>query len=162
MIRAAVTSGFRRRTGRPGLARRALVILLPAAAGAGLVLARLHGASEGVALVAMISVYDAAAYLIGTGARFAVEGPIAGVASIGALTLFLAAQARSFVYVMRCRRAALPGRRRRHTDVLWTSIPVLIVLALCARSWVAVFDLQRPATASAVVAPAPDPGVRPR
>jgi heme/copper-type cytochrome/quinol oxidase subunit 2 len=79
-----------------------------------------------------------------------------------ALTLFLAAQARSFVYVMRCRRAALPGSRRRRTDVLWTSIPVIIVLALCARSWVAVFDLQRPATASAVVAPAPDPGVRPR
>jgi heme/copper-type cytochrome/quinol oxidase subunit 2 len=78
------------------------------------------------------------------------------------LTLFLAAQARSFVYVMRCRRAALPGRRRRRTDVLWTSIPVIIVLALCARSWVAVFDLQRPATASAIVAPAPDPGAPPR
>ena len=78
-----------------------------------------------------------------------------------ALTLFLAAQARSFIYVMRCRRAVEPGRRRRRTDVLWTSIPVVIVLALCARSWVAVFDLQRPATASAVVAPASDPGVRP-
>jgi heme/copper-type cytochrome/quinol oxidase subunit 2 len=80
-----------------------------------------------------------------------------------ALTLFLAAQARSFVYVMRCRRAVDPGRRhRRGTDVLWTAIPVIIVLALAARSWVAVFDLQRPATASAVVAPAPDLGVRPR
>ena len=78
------------------------------------------------------------------------------------LTLFLAAQARSFVYVMRCRRAAPSGRRRRRTDVLWTSIPVIIVLALCARSWVAVFDLQRPATASAIVAPAPDPGAPPR
>ena len=79
-----------------------------------------------------------------------------------ALTLFLAAQARSFVYVMRCRRAAPSGRRRRRTDVLWTSIPVIIVLALCARSWVAVFDLQRPATASAVVSPAPNPGASPR
>ena len=79
-----------------------------------------------------------------------------------ALTLFLVAQARSFVYVMRCRRAGAPGRRRRPTDVLWTSIPVIIVLALAARSWVAVFDLQRPATASAVVAPAPDPGAPPR
>ena len=78
------------------------------------------------------------------------------------LTVFLAAQARSFVYVMRCRRAALPGRRRRRTDVLWTSIPVIIVLALAARSWVAVFDLGRPATASAVVAPAPDSGAPPR
>jgi len=37
-----------------------------------------------------------------------------------------------------------------------------IVLVLAARSWVAVFDLQRPAAASAVVAPAPDPGASPR
>jgi heme/copper-type cytochrome/quinol oxidase subunit 2 len=79
-----------------------------------------------------------------------------------ALTLFLAAQARSFVYVMRCRRAHETGRRRRRTDVLWTSIPVIIVLALAARSWVAVFDLGRPAAASAVVVPAPDPGPPPR
>ena len=79
-----------------------------------------------------------------------------------ALTLFLAAQARSFVYVMRCRRAHETGRRRRRTDVLWTSIPVIIVLALAARSWVAVFDLGRPAAAAAVVAPAPDPGAPPR
>jgi heme/copper-type cytochrome/quinol oxidase subunit 2 len=79
-----------------------------------------------------------------------------------ALTLFLAAQARSFVYVMRCRRAHETGRRRRRTDVLWTSIPVIIVLALAARSWVAVFDLQRPAAASAVTAPAPNLGVPPR
>ena len=79
-----------------------------------------------------------------------------------ALTLFLAAQARSFVYVMRCRRAHETGRRLRRTDVLWTSIPVLIVLALAARSWVGVFDLGRPAAASAVVAPAPDPGAPPR
>jgi len=79
-----------------------------------------------------------------------------------ALTLFLAAQARSFVYVMRCRRAHETGRRRRRTDVLWTFIPVIIVLVLAARSWVAVFDLQRPAAASAVTTPAPDPGVPPR
>ncbi len=77
------------------------------------------------------------------------------------LTLFLAAQARSFVYVMRS-RARESGRRRRRTDLLWTSIPVIIVLALAAHSWVAVFDLGRPATASAVVAPAPDSGAPPR
>jgi heme/copper-type cytochrome/quinol oxidase subunit 2 len=77
------------------------------------------------------------------------------------LTLFLAAQARSFVYIMRS-RARESGRRRRRTDLLWTSIPVIIVLALAARSWVAVFDLGRPATASAVVAPAPDSGAPPR
>jgi len=78
------------------------------------------------------------------------------------LTLFLAAQARSFVFVMRCRKAEPTGRRRRRSDVLWTSIPLIIVLALAARSWVAVFDLGRPATASAVVAPAPDSGAPPR
>lgn len=78
------------------------------------------------------------------------------------LTVFLAAQARSFVYVMRYRRAHTPGRRRRRSDVLWTSIPVIIVLVLAARSWVAVFDPQHPAAASAVTAPAPDPGVPPR
>jgi heme/copper-type cytochrome/quinol oxidase subunit 2 len=77
------------------------------------------------------------------------------------LTVFLAAQARSFIYVMHYRRAHTPGRRRR-SDVLWTSIPVIIVLVLAARSWVAVFDLQRPAVASAVTAPAPEPGVPPR
>ena len=77
------------------------------------------------------------------------------------LTLFLAAQARSFFYVLRS-RARESGRRRRRTDLLWTSIPVIIVLALAARSWVAVFDLGRPATASAVVAPAPYSGAPPR
>jgi len=78
------------------------------------------------------------------------------------LTVFLAAQARSFVHVMRYRRAQESVRRRRRSDVLWTSIPVIIVLVLAARSWVAVFDPQRPAAASAVMAPAPDPGVPPR
>lgn len=78
------------------------------------------------------------------------------------LTVFLAAKARTFVHVMRYRRAHTPRRRRRRSDVLWTSIPVIIVLVLAARSWVAVFDLQHPAAASAVTAPAPDPGVPPR
>jgi heme/copper-type cytochrome/quinol oxidase subunit 2 len=72
------------------------------------------------------------------------------------LTLFLAAQARSFVFVMRCRRQVPPGgRRRRPSDILWTSIPLLIVLALAARSWVTVFDLQRAAAAAAVSVAAP-------
>jgi heme/copper-type cytochrome/quinol oxidase subunit 2 len=79
-----------------------------------------------------------------------------------ALTLFFAAQARSFVYIMRCRRARETGHLRRRTDLLWTSIPVIIVLLLAARSWLAVFDLQRPAAASAVVSPAPAPGAPPR
>jgi hypothetical protein len=91
VVIGVVASEVKGSTGPPGLLRRVLLILLPAAAGSGLVLARAQGLSEGVALVAMISFYDSAAYLMGTGARFAVEGPIAGLASIGALTLFLAA-----------------------------------------------------------------------
>jgi heme/copper-type cytochrome/quinol oxidase subunit 2 len=78
------------------------------------------------------------------------------------LTLFLAAQARSFVFVMRCRNAEATGRRRRPSDILWTSIPLIIVLALAARSWVTVFDLQRAAAAAAVSAAAPNPGASPR
>jgi len=78
------------------------------------------------------------------------------------LTLFLAPQARSFVFVMRCRQAQQTGRRRPRTDVLWTSIPLIIVLALAARSWVTVFDLQRAAAAAAIAAPAPAPGAPPR
>jgi len=76
------------------------------------------------------------------------------------LTLFLAAQARSFVFVMRCRRSE-PNARRRRSDVLWTSIPLLIVLALAARSWVAAFDLERAASA-AVSTAAPARGTPPR
>ena len=76
------------------------------------------------------------------------------------LTFFLGAQARSFVFVMRCRREA--SRRRRPSDVLWTAIPLLIVLALAARSWVTVFDLQRAAVAAAVSATASNPGPSPR
>jgi len=77
------------------------------------------------------------------------------------LTLFLAAQARSFVFVMRCRQAQPTGRRRRRSDVFWTAIPLIVVLALAARSWVTAFDLQRTA-AAAVSASAPDSGAPPR
>jgi hypothetical protein len=87
----AEVQGHAGSAGVPGPVRRALAVLLPAAAASGLVLARAQGMTEGIALVAVISVYDSAAYLMGTGARFAVEGPIAGMLSIGALTLFLAA-----------------------------------------------------------------------
>ena len=67
------------------------------------------------------------------------------------LTLFLAFQARSLVFVLRYRRTRVAPRPPRRSDWLWTSIPVLIVLFLAARSWVAVFDLERPASASAVM-----------
>jgi hypothetical protein len=67
------------------------VVLAPAAAASALVLTRAQGLAEALVLVGMISVYDAAAYLVGTGARRAWAGPAAGLASIGALTLFVAA-----------------------------------------------------------------------
>jgi len=46
--------------------------------------------------------------------------------------------------------------------VLWTAIPLLIVLALAARSWVTLFDLQRAAAAAAISAIVPNPGPFPR
>jgi hypothetical protein len=91
LIVAIVAAEVQGRTASPGPFRRALLVLLPAAAASGLVLARAQGLTEGITLVAVISVYDSAAFLMGTGARFAVEGPIAVLLSIGALTLFLAA-----------------------------------------------------------------------
>ena len=66
------------------------------------------------------------------------------------LTLFLAFQAASLVFVVRYRRARVAARPPGRTDLLWTAIPIMVVLFLAARSWVAVFDLERPAVASAV------------
>ena len=75
-----------------------------------------------------------------------------------ALTLFLAFQAGALVLVLRSRRALLVGRgRRRPAELVWTAIPVILVLFLAARSWVVVFDLGRPAVASSVVTTAPAP-----
>ena len=66
------------------------------------------------------------------------------------LTLFLALQASSLLVVLRQRRATAGGRGRRRTDLLWTSIPVVIVLFLATRSWVAVSGLAQPEIAAAV------------
>ena len=76
------------------------------------------------------------------------------------LTLFLAFQAASLVFVVRYRRARVAARPPGRTDLLWTSIPIIVVLFLAARSWVAVFDLERPAVASAVVQAESVPGGR--
>jgi heme/copper-type cytochrome/quinol oxidase subunit 2 len=73
------------------------------------------------------------------------------------LTLFLALQVNALVFVLRSRRArGAPRPRRRATDLVWTTIPVVVVLALAARSWVAVFDVERPAVASTVTELRPD------
>ena len=71
------------------------------------------------------------------------------------LTLFLALQASSLLVVLRYRRAAA-ARSRGRADLLWTCIPVAIVLFLAARSWVAVFGLAQPEIASAVTRTEPD------
>ena len=70
------------------------------------------------------------------------------------LTVFLVAQAKSLALVLRSRRAVSSRSARRGTDLLWTCIPVLLVLFLAARSWVAVVDVHRPAVA-ATGTPAP-------
>jgi CDP-diglyceride synthetase len=64
---------------------------LPAAAGAGFVLTRHRGFDEALVLMGMMVVYDSAAYLIGTGAKRRWEGPIAGIASVGILSVLVAA-----------------------------------------------------------------------
>ena len=76
------------------------------------------------------------------------------------LTLFLAFQAASLAFVVRYRRARVAARPPGRTDLLWTAIPIMVVLFLAARSWVAVFDLERPAVASAVTQAEIAPGVR--
>jgi heme/copper-type cytochrome/quinol oxidase subunit 2 len=63
------------------------------------------------------------------------------------LTVFLAAQASSLAFVLRSRRA-VAARTARRSDLLWTCIPVLLVLFLAARSWLAVVDVPRPAGAA--------------
>lgn len=81
----------RQPAGSPASVRVMLMMLGPAVACASAVLARNHGLDQGLVLVGMVCVYDSAAYLIGTGANNAWEGPIAGVASIGALSILVAA-----------------------------------------------------------------------
>ena len=76
------------------------------------------------------------------------------------LTLFLAFQAASLVFVVRYRRARVAARPPGRADLLWTTIPIMVVLFLAARSWVAVFDLERLAVASAVAQTEIVPGVR--
>lgn len=65
-----------------------------------------------------------------------------------ALTSFLVLQAGALAAVLRSRRELRAGRRARSTEVLWSAIPVLVVLFLATRSWIAAFEVDRPAVAS--------------
>jgi hypothetical protein len=76
--------------GQPGAVRRVVIVVGPGLAGAGLVLARAQGLAIGLVLAGMVTVFDSSAYLIGTGAPNRWEGAVAGVASVAALTLFVA------------------------------------------------------------------------
>jgi hypothetical protein len=75
----------------PAVAPRLLIVLLPGAGAAGLVLSRARGLPAGLVLAGMVCAYDSAAYLIGTDAKSRWEGPVAGLASVAALTVLVAA-----------------------------------------------------------------------
>lgn len=60
-------------------------------AGSALVLARSMGFVEAVVLFGLIAIYDASAFLVGSGATNPWEGPAAGIAAIGAFSLAVAA-----------------------------------------------------------------------
>jgi hypothetical protein len=77
--------------GQPAAVHRVLIVLGPGLAGASLVLARAQGLAMGLVLAGMVTVFDSSNYLIGSGAPNRWEGSVAGVASIAALTLFVAA-----------------------------------------------------------------------
>ena len=77
--------------GQPAVIRRIVIVVGPGVAAACLVLARTQGLATGLVLAGMVTLYDSAAYLIGTGAPNRWEGAVAGGASIAALTLFVAA-----------------------------------------------------------------------
>jgi heme/copper-type cytochrome/quinol oxidase subunit 2 len=71
-----------------------------------------------------------------------------------ALTLFLVYQVPTLAFILKAHRAhaAAKGRNRRSAALLWIAIPVLVVVVLAARSWVAVLDVDRPAVASSATA----------
>jgi hypothetical protein len=82
-------------TGRPDwrreLWRTAAIGLGVGLAAASLVVARHFGLIPGVVLLSMVGVYDASAYVVGTGAGSPWEGPASGVAAVLAVTLAVAA-----------------------------------------------------------------------
>lgn len=69
----------------------AMITLSIGAAAAAPVLARHLGLVEVVVLLALVGVYDASNYLIGSGASNQWEGPVAGMAFMAAVTLAVAA-----------------------------------------------------------------------
>jgi heme/copper-type cytochrome/quinol oxidase subunit 2 len=62
------------------------------------------------------------------------------------LTLGLVVQLQAFRAVLRSRPAACPGPRPG--DLVWAALPVAVVLALAARSWMIALDLLPPPVAA--------------
>lgn len=80
----------------PGWSHLALLLtgIISVAAGgcgAAMVVDRVHGPLLVLVLMAMAGAYDIGSYLVGSGAGNSWEGPVAGIAAIGAVTLALAA-----------------------------------------------------------------------
>jgi heme/copper-type cytochrome/quinol oxidase subunit 2 len=76
------------------------------------------------------------------------------------LTLFVVCQATLLTVVLRYQRALVGARRSGRTDLVWTSIPIVVVLLLAARSWLAVLAVEQPVLASAVTQREPGGGPR--
>lgn len=84
------------RTGRHAAPRRdvgrpVVVGALCGLAAAGPVVARHSGLAEALAILGLVAAYDVGSYVVGTGAVNRWEGPAAGVASVAAATLAVAA-----------------------------------------------------------------------
>lgn len=80
----------------PGWSSRALLLtgaiaVAAGGCGAAIVVDRAHGPLLALGLLAMACAYDVGSYLVGSGAGNSWEGPVAGIAAIGAVTLALAA-----------------------------------------------------------------------
>jgi hypothetical protein len=69
------------------------------------------------------------------------------------LTAFLACQVAAFIGVLRARPEGT-RRPRRPSDLVWSTLPILVVLLLAARSWLAALDAPWAAAASAASAAA--------
>ncbi len=87
----AVVSGGRRSLPLVDAGYTVQCALLAGMASAGLVLSHRFETGAAVALVLMVSAYEAGDYLVGSGGRFAVEGPLAGAAAILVVTFAVTA-----------------------------------------------------------------------
>lgn len=89
LIAARLTAAEGTRAASPGLT--GILAVAFGLAGAALVLLRAEAFIPVFVLLGFVQVYDASAYLVGAGAASPWEGPAAGVASIAAVTLAVAA-----------------------------------------------------------------------